>query len=127
MKFEDIEMAFDFVSSGSPFEHSALICKETGEIYYISEKGDSDELPDNVEEEPEKYVEVPHKNDLDLGKRMVLDFAAEYLPDHLATVDRIFRSKGAYRRYKALLEENGLLDAWYKYEALHQKNALREW
>ena len=127
MNFDDIENAFYFVSSGRPFEHSALISRATGQIYYISELGDSDELPDDVEDEPEKYLEVPHKNDMGLGKRLALDFAAEFLPENLETVHCIFRSKGAYARFKDQLEEKGLLEAWYEYENSHQKKALREW
>jgi hypothetical protein len=127
MNFSEIEDAFYFVSSGSPYEHSALLSKETGQIYYASELGDSDELPDDVEEEPDKYIQIPHKNDLGLGKRLVLDFVAESLPDEFGTVERIFQSRGAYSRFKSLLEEKGLLEAWYKYEDSRQKEALREW
>ena len=28
--------------------YSAILCLETGEIFYISEFGDSDELPDDI-------------------------------------------------------------------------------
>ncbi|MBI5559311.1 MAG: hypothetical protein HY885_16935 [Deltaproteobacteria bacterium] len=54
-------------------------------------------------------------------------FIAETLPDEVETVDRSFRSKGAYTRFKALLEKKGMLEAWYKYEDARRKEALREW
>lgn len=98
MNFADIENAFFFVSFGDPYEHSALISRETGQIYYISELGDSDELPEDVEDEPEKYVAIPHKNDLGLGKRLVLSFVAESLPDEFETVERIRGSRHFWRR-----------------------------
>jgi hypothetical protein len=127
MNFSDIEAAFYFVSSGRPHEHSALLSRETGQIYYVSELGDSDKLPDDVEDEPEKYVRIRHKDNLGLGMSLVFSFVAESLLDEFDTVQRIFRSKGAYSRFKSLLEEKGLLEAWYKYEDSHQKEALRQW
>lgn len=51
IRFNDIEDAFLFSSMGSMYENQAILCKETGEIYYISEFGDSDELPDDPEDE----------------------------------------------------------------------------
>jgi hypothetical protein len=50
MKFQDIEHAFMFVSMAPKFANSAILSKETGEIYYVSEFGDSDELPDDVDD-----------------------------------------------------------------------------
>jgi hypothetical protein len=84
MKFDDIELAFLFVSGAAQFTNSALLCKETGEIYYISEMGDSDELPEDIEDS-DQYIEIPHKNDLDLGNRLVMDFVAEYCPELLVS------------------------------------------
>lgn len=127
MRFSDIEMAFEYVSSGSPSEHSALLSRATGEIYYQSEIGDSEELPEDFEDSPEKYVDIPHKNDLDLGRQLVFDFIAAHLPDELHAVRSIFSSRGAYSRYKSFLQQKGLLDAWYQYEDDRQKQALREW
>ncbi len=35
--YSDMELAFDFASSGYEFEHASWINKESGEIYYISD------------------------------------------------------------------------------------------
>ena len=101
--FDDIENAFFFVSMDQQYMHNAYLCKETGEISYTSEMGDSDELPDYIDD-PDKYITIPHKNKLDLGKALVIEFTSEYLPEDLDTVYSIFRRKGAYSRYKDLLE-----------------------
>ena len=39
-KFEDIEMAYDFVSSSSYGDHSAILREDTGKILYHSEMSD---------------------------------------------------------------------------------------
>ena len=126
IRFDDIENAFLFTSMGSMSENQAILCKETGEIYYISEMGDSDALPDDVDES-DKYIEIPHKNELNLGKNLVSQFVSERIPEEIVNVEKIFRKKGAYSRFKALLEQKGLLDQWHDYGNSRQSEALREW
>ena len=72
-------------------------------------------------------IEIPHKNELNLGQRLVFDFVSERIPEKSGDVSQIFRRKGAYGRYKNLLERFGLLDEWHKYEDDHQNKALRKW
>ena len=126
ISFDDIENAFFFVSMDQRGTHKAYLCKETGQIFYTSEMGDSDELPEDIDD-PEKYITIPHKNDLELGKALVIEFTSKYLSKELDRVYSIFRSRGAYSRYKDLLDRKGLLDQWYKYEDERQKAALKEW
>jgi hypothetical protein len=125
--FSEIEDAFLFVSSSPPFEHSAYLNKETGEIYYASEVGgDFDELPGDLEES-DKYVSIPHKNDLDLGRDLVFAFVSANLPDEYGKVRGFFSGRGAYARYKDLLESKGRLEAWYEFEKQAIEEALRKW
>jgi len=126
MKFEEIELAFTFVSMERECTNSAFLCKETGMIYYTSEIGDPDDLPEDVND-TKKYIEIPHKNDLDLGRVLVMEFVSDHLPEDLGRVNGIFRRKGAYARFKALLEDRGRLEQWYDYEERKQEAALREW
>src|SRR4030042_4719614 len=126
IKFDEIENAFLYVSMTPMLGNQAITSKETGEIFYISEMGDSDDLPDNIDESND-YIEIPHKNDLDLGKNLVFRFVSEYLPEEYNRVAQIFRREGAYSRYKDLLERKGLLDRWHEFENNAQSKALREW
>jgi hypothetical protein len=126
ISFDDIENAFFFVSMDQKGMHNAYLCKETGRILYTSEMGDSDELPEDVDDS-DKYIAIPHKNDLELGKALVIEFTSKYLPEELNRVYSIFGSKGAYSRYKDLLEREHFLDEWYRYEKERQKVALKEW
>lgn len=123
--FDQIENAFLFVSMDQKYMHNACLCKDTGQIFHTSELGDSDELPEDIEDP--KYISIPHKNDLDLGKDLVMEFVSEFLPNDLDRVYSIFRRRGAYSRYKALLSEKDLLDKWHKFEDERQKAALKKW
>lgn len=48
IKFSDIELAFEFVSSAPMKANVAVICKETGEIFYTSDYDNMDEIPEEV-------------------------------------------------------------------------------
>ena len=126
IKFSDIEMGFEFVSFGAETTHTAILCKDTGEIYYSSDDGEMDEVPDGVYENDD-CIEIPHKNDLDLGRNLVFEFMDQYLPDDFERVRQIFRSRGAYARYKDLLDHRGKLKEWYDFENVRQTETLREW
>jgi len=126
MKYSDIEDAFLFVSAAPPSEHYAYLNKETGKAYYVSTLSDSDELPDDLEEN-DKYINVPHKNDLNLGRNLAFDFIFANLPNEFERIREIFSRKGAYARFKDLLESRGQLEAWYEFERKATEVALREW
>jgi hypothetical protein len=105
---------------------SLLVDRRSGKFYWHSEVGDNDEeLPDDIDEE--KYISIPDKRELDLGKPLVLDFAREFLADDYDEVRQIFSRRGAYRRYKELLVRRGALERWYDFSNKSEETALREW
>jgi hypothetical protein len=127
VSFKDILEALEFVSAGGMGERQAFLCKQSGRVYWHSEFSDElDELPDDIEDS-EKYVPIPDKRELDLGKPLVLDFARQFLPNDIDEVRRIFSRKGAYARFKDLLDRRGALDHWYDFEAKVEEKALRMW
>jgi hypothetical protein len=127
VKYEDLSAAFDFVSFAAPMEHHAYISIDTGAIYWIAELNPlEEEIPEDLETS-DRYVAIPHKNDLDLGSDLALRFAAEELPGLYNRVVQFFRHRGAYARFKELLASEGCLDKWYAFEAESIERALRDW
>jgi hypothetical protein len=128
VNYDDLSMAFDFVSSGAPFENRAFVSLETGRIYWVSELNpiDEEELPDDLDE-PGRYREIPHKNDFDLGDQLAFRFVREQLPGQSRRVADIFHGRAAYRRFKELLAAEGCLEQWYAFETEATDQALREW
>jgi hypothetical protein len=124
--FDDIMEAFFFVNSAGYGINSAILCKDTGRIYYRSELGTIDEIEDE-DLDPDQFIRIPHKTDLDLGQSLVFEFVNFHLEDELGLVQQIFRHRGAYRRFKDLLEEKGLLQSWYDFENQEQERAMRQW
>ena len=125
--YQEIEDAFDFVSFAQMGEVEAYLCTETGKIYLQSDFFDEEpeQLPDDIGSD--KYIEIPHKNEFDLGSALVIDFAEQHLVDDVETIRKIFNKKGAYARFKDFLDSRDALDKWYAFEQQAQEVVLREW
>ena len=122
----DLDLALDYSSFESLIgDHLVYLDRKSGELYYDSDASE-DEIPEDIDDS-KKYLLIPTKQDLSLGKPLVLEFASEYLPEQADEVRNIFSRKGAYQRYKALLVNLDKLEDWYKYEAEKQKEALVQW
>jgi hypothetical protein len=127
VSLKDILEAYEFVCAGGGDEHQAFLCKQLGKVYWHSELSDDlDELPDDIGDS-EKYLQIPDKRELDLGKPLALDFARKFLPADFDEVRQVFSRRGAYARFKDLLDRRGALDQWYDFEAKAEKRALRMW
>ena len=106
--FSEIQDAFLFVSSTEYGMHSAILCKDTDQIYYHSELGGSDDM-DEEDLDSDMCIKIPHKIDLGRGQNLVFEFVERHLADECSSVQQIFRCRGAYGRFKDLLEQKGLL------------------
>ena len=102
-------------SSAAAAWASTRLCKQSGKIYWHSE------LLDDVEDTPTtsrtttNTWTIPDKRTLDLGKPLALDFAREFLPNDFDMVRQIFSRRGAYAKFKDLLEHRRMLDRWYDF------------
>jgi hypothetical protein len=124
IKFADLEDAFFFVSSDSYGMHTALLNKDTAQLYYRSEMRDINEIDDL---DLDNCIAIPHKKDLGLGRELVFEFVKNHLADEYDRVHQIFKKCGAYGNFKSLLESMGLLQAWYDFENHQEKQALQQW
>lgn len=126
MSIDDVWHSYSYASAGVQGENRAYINTETGDTHWHSEFGDNfEELPEDIDDE--KYVALPHKNDLDLGVQLVFNFVDQYMPEDYATISDIFRKKGAYSRFSSYLENRNKLQQWYDYRDKAEDKALREW
>ncbi|MES2940761.1 MAG: hypothetical protein V4864_23990 [Pseudomonadota bacterium] len=123
----ELQEALEWVSANGPFENAAYVSRETGCIYWETDTGDlEEELPEDVEDEA-LYAAVPHKRELDLGQELVFRFIETHATDAYDQVRGYFSKRGAYGRFKDLLERRGLLEAWHAYDQQACNAALREW
>ncbi|MCI2426066.1 hypothetical protein LM597_01385 [Candidatus Acetothermia bacterium] len=79
MKYDDLELTFMLANSEPQFDNVVYISQSTGQIFWRSDAADVDDLPEDVETNS-NYIKVPHKNDLDLGQRLVWQFIRREIP-----------------------------------------------
>jgi hypothetical protein len=125
ISLSDIELAIELVSSGYSLDHKSYLNSETGEIYYAGD-GIDEKLPEDIYEN-DKYIPIPSKRDLELDKPLVLSFVSKEIPDEINNVYSMFRSRGAYSKFKSLLQRLECVEKWYEYENLAVKDAIIEW
>ena len=127
VRWSDLEDSFHYASAEGIGMNRAWLSLDTGKFHWYSELGDNfEELPDDIGDES-RYAQVPHKNELDLGRRLVFRFVQEQAPELMDDVEDIFRRRGAYGRFKDLLDDRNLLQQWYAYEEKATRAALRAW
>jgi len=119
--------AYEFASSGTPYENAAYVSAKTGAVYVTSSEVElEEEVPEDLETSAE-YLAVPTKNELDLGRILAVRFAEQEVPELCGEVASIFGRKGAYGRFKQLLESHRVLQRWFEFEAAETEAALRRW
>ncbi len=126
---DELQGAVDWASDRY-MGNEAYICRTTGKVHWVSGEGAFDDeeaaVPSDVDD-PEKYIPVPTRQELDIGTRLAFDFTTQNLPARYDQVRDIFRHKGAYGRFKELLARCELLESWYAYNEEQSLVAIREW
>ena len=103
VSLKDILGAFEFVCAGDGGEHEAFLCKQSGKLYCHSGLCDDlDILPDDIGDS-EKFLQIPDKRELDLGKPLALDFPAR----RLRRRSTIFQQKGRLRQIQGSIGSKG--------------------
>ena len=127
VRFQEILDAVEAVSSGHLGENSAYLHKQSGQIYWQFGNDDaSEELPDDIDD-GEKYIQIPDKRELDLGKPLALAFAGEFMPEDFDKVRQIFSRRGAYARFNDLLDHRRMREQWFNYRDKAEIEAVRAW
>ena len=87
VKRSDLEWGLDL--DGLP-EAECFVHKETGLVVV----GNTDfPVEEQMAAHQGEWIECPRNNELDLGKRLYIDFAKQYLPEQLEHVWQIFKKK----------------------------------
>ncbi len=126
MAFDTIDDAFHYVSNAPFGERRACVHRSTGRVYLASVKADFDERPAGSEDDP-AYLTLPHRQELDPGKPLMLDFVRSHCPGEFARVEGLFARSGAYRNAKDHFRRLGLLESWQVYEGEKISGLLRQW
>jgi hypothetical protein len=125
-KFSDILEGYEFCDVGDGMGAQAFISLDRGTVHLVADELQEFEAPpDDLDNE--RYLALPAKAELRLGRPLALQFTEDHLPGDLPTVLGFFRQRGAYSRFKRLLHDREVIDAWHAFEAAETAARLRAW
>ncbi|MBC8511924.1 MAG: hypothetical protein H8D32_02970 [Dehalococcoidia bacterium] len=119
------------VMENSSFENEYYLDLETGEILFISEYMDIEEtekLRDRIEEEFDRYEQIP-KVESHEGYENMVDFIATVKDEHLTDLLEVaINGKGAFRRFKdVLLNYPEERERWFRFKDDRMEEKALEW
>jgi hypothetical protein len=123
--FYDIEAAFG-IGNSDDRSNEVYLDRHTGNTLFFLPLGDSDDVPDDLDD-TSRYVAIPDTRPLGLGSQLAIDFASEIAPELLDQVRYAFHKRGGFRRFKDLLYQSDLLDAWHKYAGEKEHSVIVKW
>lgn len=117
VNLNDVIEAIEFANDTTRYYYY----KKTGVIIYTDDYGsvDDPEMMEDLEENPEDYIELPDSYEIDEG-RMMVDFLCDYYD-----VDEVFGKR--IRVLNKMIEDKGLLDEWNKYKEESEKEIALRW
>jgi hypothetical protein len=127
IKLDELENAAILVDDGEG-SAKALVARDTGMIHLLNDEYMDEEapLPGDIEA-GDAYVSVPAASTLGLGRELMFRFAAGHLPGDRERVRELFAKGDGYDRFARLVEERGVLDAWYRFREEETRVALEAW
>ena len=125
--FSELLYAFEFISSDPVFGNSARVNRETGAVHWHSDWDlELYGLPKDIEDD-QKYLELPDPRDLDLGKPLVMRFAADGWTITTTRSPTSFPARAPIAASRISLSGSAPSISWYAYESEAREKALREW
>ena len=113
------------------YEHEYFLDRETGEILFTSDYvGDEEtrELKDRIEEDFERYEQIP-RAESEEGYEDMVDFIATVEDERLAGLLEVsINGKGAFRRFKdVLLNYPDERERWFTYKDDRREERAMDW
>ena len=117
VNFDDLESAFDWVSADGalrtrPLSLGRAAARSTSSPPTVS----SMKRLRRMSMTEVNTGQLPQKNDLCLGRSLVLRLVSEALPEDHNFVRAFFERRGAYSKFEVLLRRRGQLEHWFAYE-----------
>jgi hypothetical protein len=127
VNLDELENAAILVDDGEG-SAKALVSRGTGMIHLLNDDYMDEEAPLPGDVEPgDAYVSVPAASTLGLGRELMFRFAAGHLPGDRERVRELFERGDGYDPFSRLIEERGVLDAWYRFREEETRIALEGW
>lgn len=119
MEFQSDEVIIYYSKLGNEF------CFLGEEIF--SGEGDDDALEAEIEKNPNNYISIPNRSDLDeysLMEEFIFSLEDEKKINQLSLA---IKGRGAFRRFKDVASEIGVINEWYVFRDKHFKKIAIDW
>jgi len=115
----------------SSYEHCYYLDLQTGEIVFISDYADEEEmgkLRDEIDENPDRYEAIPRTESYE-GYDDMADFIATVEDEHLAELLEVaINGRGAFRRFKDVLTRYpDERQRWFRFKDAKMRERALEW
>ena len=97
---------------------------ETGECDFWLEYGDNEIDEEELEERLESGRYIPLPDRMEINEYRMMEAFAYDRDDRLV---RVIQGRGAFRRFKDMAEEIGLLDDWYEFRDNCYRDSAERW
>lgn len=125
VNWQDVEIAFE----RNVHELSSYIDKQTGDVHFVmADEPDSEALARQIEDEPDRYVEIEpasSKAQYSWMEQFVATLEDDYLKQRLQVA---IDGKGAFRRFKdVLLAFPVARERWFNFKSAHLRYLIQQW
>ncbi|ANZ60640.1 hypothetical protein AYR62_13615 [Secundilactobacillus paracollinoides] len=123
VKLDAVLEALTFASDDGSYYYNT----KTGEIQYASSEFDGDLEYEELDENPDQYIELPGPFDID-DYSIMRDFINS-LPagDQQTDLANSIRGRGAFRSFRATLDRFGITDKWYTFKDDAYRQIAIDW
>ena len=117
-----IEMADD--------NYTYFLDLETGESVFLADELitglDNEGLEDEIEESPERYLRLPTKFEIH-EYHIMEEFIWTLKGEKADKLERAIRGRGAFRRFKDMVDRMGILQRWYDFQSEYYRKLAAQW
>ncbi|BAP84619.1 hypothetical protein LOOC260_100400 [Paucilactobacillus hokkaidonensis JCM 18461] len=115
--------AFDMVDD----ETQSFYNKVTGEVICLNDYSDEDESLEDVESNPDRYLNLPSKYEVD--DYHIMEEFIWSLPagDQQNQLDSSIRGRGAFRYFRDTVDRLNLLQQWYDFKDQSYRRIAIDW
>lgn len=117
-----IEMADD--------NYTYFLDLKTGESVFLADELmtglDNEGLEDKIDENPERYLRLPTKFEIH-EYHIMEEFIWTLKGEKANQLERVIQGRGAFRRFKDMINHMGIEQKWYHFQAEYYKKLAVEW
>lgn len=125
----NLEVVLDAIETADD-NYTYFLDLETGESVFLADELatglDNEGLEDEIDENWNRYLRLPTKFEIH-EYRIMEEFVWTLKGERANKLERAIQGRGAFRRFKDMINYMGIEQQWYDYEAEYYKKLAIKW